>query len=388
MFTTKEKIWLSSPHMGGGEMKYIETAFRENHIFPLGPNVSGFEEDLKAWTGAKACTCLSSGTAAIHLALILLGVEQGDEVICSSFTFSASANPIVYQKAMPVFVDSEVDTWNMDPGLLEEAITDRLKITGRLPKAIVLVHLYGMPAKLNEIMAIAGKYGIPVIEDAAEAVGSTYQGQACGTFGEIGVFSFNGNKIITTSGGGALVSHQPEYCRKATFLATQARDAAPHYQHSHIGYNYRMSNISAGIGRGQMEVLQDRVNMRRVHFFYYKSKLGQVPGIDLLEEPNTSFFSNHWLTTLTIDPEQSGGATREHVRLALEEKTIETRPLWKPMHLQPVFKDCPAYVNGVSDNLFETGLCLPSSSNLSEEDREFVVEAVLEVMAGAVSSSL
>ncbi len=378
MFNNEEKIWLSSSHMSGREMKYIEEAFSNNHVFPLGPNVAGLEQGIKNLTGTWACTCLSPGTAAIHLALILLGVEQGDEVICSTFTFSASANPIVYQKAVPVFVDSEPDTWNMDPALLRAAIEDRLRLTGKKPKAIVLIHLYGMPARLRELMAIAGEFGIPVIEDAAEALGSTYEGKACGTFGDIGIYSFNGNKIITTSGGGALVSEKAEYCKQALFLATQARDAAPHYQHSHIGYNYRMSNISAGIGRGQMEVLPERVAQRRAHYFAYREALGGLPGITFQEEPSEAFFSNHWLTTLLLDPSLTSGITREHLRLELERHNIESRPLWKPMHLQPVFRDCPAYLNGVSEHLFDQGLCLPSSSNMTVEQREWVIGVVME----------
>lgn len=377
----EDKIWLSSPHMSGREMKYIEEAFAHNHVFPLGPNVGGLEQDIRNLNGLAGCTCLSSGTAAIHLALILLGVEQGDEVICSSFTFSASANPIVYQKAMPVFVDSEPGTWNMDPELLKQAIEDRIKVTGKKPKAIVLVHLYGMPARLQELMDIAREFDIPVVEDAAEALGSTYQGKHCGTFGEIGIYSFNGNKIITTSGGGALISDNEEHCKKALFLATQARDAAPHYQHSLIGYNYRMSNISAGIGRGQMEVLADRVAQRRAHFFAYRESLKNIEGITFQKEPSDEFFSNHWLTALLIDPAKTGGFTREHLRLELEQRNIESRPLWKPMHMQPVFQDCPAYLNGVSEDLFERGLCLPSSSNMTEEERSFVVEVIGEAMS-------
>ncbi len=375
-----EKIWLSSPHMSGLEMKYIQEAFSYNHVFPLGPNVTGLEEDLKRLTGIGSCTCLSSGTAAIHLALEILGVEQGDEVLCSTFTFSASANPIVYQKATPVFVDSEPATWNMAPDLLQTAIEDRIQQTGKKPKAIVLVHLYGMPARLKELMAIAAAYEIPVVEDAAEALGSTYQGKQCGTFGDIGIYSFNGNKIITTSGGGALVSDNDAYCKKALFLATQARDAAPHYQHSHIGYNYRMSNICAGIGRGQMEVLNDRVQKRREHFFYYSNALAETDGITFQTEPSEEYYSNHWLSTMLLDPLKTGGITRERVRLSLEKKNIETRPLWKPMHLQPIFKDCPAYLNGVSESLFEHGLCLPSSSNMSDAERELVVNSILDLL--------
>ena len=373
------RIWLSSPHMSGREMKYIEEAFAHNHVFPLGFNVTGLESDVSLYTGAEACTCLSSGTAAIHLALILLGVDTGDEVLCSSFTFSASANPIVYLKATPVFIDSEPETWNMDPALLRKAIEDRIRIIGKKPKALILVHLYGMPAKMKEILEIASEYSIPVIEDAAEALGSTYEGKHCGTFGQIGVLSFNGNKIITTSGGGALISNLPEYCLKALFLATQARDAAVHYQHSHIGYNYRMSNISAGIGRGQMEVLSERIAKRREHFFFYKNALESIPGTHFLTEPSDNYFSNHWLTAFVIDSQKNGGITREDIRLLLEKHNIESRPLWKPMHLQPVFKDCPSYINGTSDHLFTHGLCLPSSSNMTEEERSRVTETILSL---------
>ena len=372
-------IWLSSPHMSGHEMKYIEEAFSKNHVFPMGPNVAGLEEDLKRFTGVNAVSCLSAGTAALHLALIILGVEQGDEVICSSFTFSASANPVAYQKAIPVFVDSEPGTWNMSPSLLETAIKDRLN-KGKKPKVIIAVHLYGMPAMMDEIMEIAGRYEIPVIEDAAEALGSTYNGKACGAFGEIGALSFNGNKIITTSGGGALMSGNPEHCRKATFLATQARDAAPHYQHSHIGYNYRMSNICAGIGRGQMEVLQERIEKRRENFFFYREQLKDVAGITVHAEPGDKFFSNHWLTTILVNPELTGGITREDIRLHFGQNNIESRPLWKPMHLQPVFAGCPAYIDGTSEHLFDTGLCLPSSSNITDGEREKVVEEVKRVV--------
>jgi len=379
MTNQSEKIWLSSPHMSGNEMKYIEEAFRNNHVFPLGPNVTGLEEDIRKFTGTAACSCLASGTSAIHLALIILGVEQDDEVICSSFTFSASANPIVYQKAIPVFIDSETDSWNMSPELLEIAIKDRIK-KGKKPKAIVVVHLYGMPARMEKIMAIAHQYDIPVIEDAAEALGSTYKGRACGTFGEIGILSFNGNKIITTSGGGALISDNPEYCRMATFLATQARDAAPHYQHSHIGYNYRMSNISAGIGRGQMEVLQQRIEKRRENFLYYKESLKDLKGIQFLEEPSADFYSNHWLTTILIDPALTGGITREDLRLNFESRNIESRPLWKPMHLQPIFADYSAYLDGTSEHLFNTGLCLPSSSNITDEERKKVVDELRKLI--------
>ncbi len=368
-----QKIWLSSPHLTGEEQKYIEEAFKDNWVAPLGPNVNGLEEDICKYTGARACSALSSGTAAIHLALILLGVEKDDEVICSTFTFSASANPIRYQQAIPVFVDSEEDTWNMCPDVLEEAITDRIN-KGKKPKAIILVHLYGMPSKMDEILSIAKKYGIPIIEDAAEAIGSSYKGKAMGTFGELGVFSFNGNKIITTSGGGALISNHPDHCQNATFLATQARDNAPHYQHSHIGYNYRMSNIVAGIGRGQMEVLDDRVRKRRENYDFYKRELSVIDRISFVDEP-PEYFSNRWLTTILTNSFE----TRETLRIALEEQNIESRPLWKPMHLQPIFEQFPKYINGVSDELFEKGLCLPSGSNLLSTQKERVIEAIKSV---------
>lgn len=376
----QDTIWLSAPHLTGEEQKYLQDAFDRGHVFPMGPQVAGLEQVLSRYIGAANCTCLSSGTAAIHLALILLGVQEGDEVICSSFTFSASANPIAYQKATPVFVDSEASTWNMDPELLEKAITGRIAATGHPPKAIILVHLYGMPARLEEIMAVARSFDIPVIEDAAEALGATYQGRHCGTFGEIGIYSFNGNKIITTSGGGALVSGTAEYCSRAVFLATQARDPAPHYQHSQIGYNYRMSNICAAIGRGQMEVIDQRIAKRREHFFCYRDQLADIPAIQFLTEPTPDFFSNHWLSTMTIDP--ASGITPEALRQHLDKHRIETRPLWKPMHLQPVFQHCPAYVNGTSEDLFNRGLCLPSSSNLSDRDRDKVVREIRKMFNG------
>ena len=374
----KEKIWLSAPHMSGHEMKYIEEAFSRGHVFPMGPNVAGFEQDIMKLTGIPHCSCLSSGTAALHLALIMLGIEEGDEVVCSSFTFSASANPIRYQSALPVFIDSELDTWNMDPSLLSDAIKERIA-NGKKPKAIILVHLYGMPAKIGEILEIAREYEIPVIEDAAEALGSTYQGKHCGTFGLMGIYSFNGNKIITTSGGGALVSDIENYCMQATFLATQARDQAPHYQHSHVGYNYRMSNICAGIGRGQIEVFLDWLAKRRENFFFYRENLADLEELSFLSEPDSTYISNHWLTTLQLNPKKSSTSVNE-LRIRLEQREIECRPLWKPMHLQPIFKDYPAFVNGNSENLFNHGLCIPSSTNITDDDRQFVADSIRGIL--------
>ena len=353
--------------MGGNEMKYIQEAFDTNWIAPLGPNVDRFEQAIANYLKITDAAALSSGTAAIHLALIMLGVESGDEVIVQSFTFSATVNPIVYQKATPILVDSEPSTWNIDPELLEKAIKDRLK-KGKKPKAIIPVHLYGMPAKMDEMLQIANKYEIPVIEDAAEALGSRYKDKFCGTFGEIGILSFNGNKIITTSGGGALVAKNNKYTAKARFLATQARDKAPHYQHSQIGYNYRMSNILAGIGLGQMEVLDKRVSQKREIFNWYKTLFAKTEGITFQEEPSSDFFSNRWLTSIIID-EKITGFDREDLRLLLEKHNIESRPLWKPMHLQPVFKDAPAYINGTSELLFDKGLCLPSGTNMDKNDK-------------------
>ncbi len=375
------KIWLSSPHMGGAEEQFVAEAFATNWIAPLGPNVNGFEQDLSTFLGGHShVAALSSGTAAIHLGLILLGVGAGDEVICQSFTFSATANPIVYQGATPIFVDSEPDTWNMSPVLLEEAIKDRLR-KGKKPKAIIPVHLYGMPAKMNEILEVANRYNIPVLEDAAEALGSSIDGRMCGTMGQISALSFNGNKIITTSGGGALVSADATIAQKARFLATQARDEAPHYQHSHIGYNYRMSNLCAGVGRGQMQVLNNRIATRRAIFGRYAGLLSGRPGISICHEPE-GYFSNRWLTTLLVNPAEAG-VTREDLRLALEKENIESRPLWKPMHLQPVFEQYPYYGEGVSDKLFENGLCLPSGSNLSEDELQRVFVVIERVLGGA-----
>lgn len=375
----KEKIWLSSPHMGGNELKYIHQAFDENWVAPLGPNVNGFEQDLQAFLGGEVkVSALSAGTAALHLALIECGVQAGDEVLCQTMTFSASANPIVYQGATPVFIDSEKSTWNLSPFFLEEAIKDRIS-KGKKPKAVIAVSLYGMPFQVEEILSICQKYNIPLIEDAAEALGSTYKGKACGTFGKFGVLSFNGNKIITTSGGGALVCHSQEEKDKAVFLSTQARDEAPHYQHSHIGYNYRMSNITAGIGRGQMEVLPDRINARRKMHAFYTELFKGIRGIQLLTEPNEDYFSNHWLSVIHID-EQLVGFDREVLRLAFLEDNIETRPLWKPMHLQPVFSGAPYYGEQVAETLFNNGLCLPSGSNLTEADRQRIVKVFRKVL--------
>lgn len=373
-----KKIWLSAPHMGDSEKDFVQLAFDTNWIAPLGANVDGFEGDLSTYTGVENVAALSSGTAALHLALIIAGVQKDDVVLCQSFTFSATANPIIYQHAQPVFIDSEKDTWNMDPALLEEAVKTCIA-KNRKPKAIIPVHLYGMPAKMNEIMHIAQQYGITVIEDAAEALGSVYDGKACGSFGDFGVLSFNGNKIITTSSGGALLSRNSEWIAHARFLSTQARDAAPHYQHSHIGYNYRMSNVLAGIGRGQMQVLNKRVEQRRKNFSFYKEQFGGHPGISFQPEMGNSV-SNRWLTSITIDPAKTNGVTREDVRLHLEKQNIETRPLWKPMHMQPVFADAPRFENGVSEKLFKEGLCLPSGSALAQEDLERVSAAIKQIL--------
>ena len=367
------KIWLSSPHMGGSEEKYVQAAFDTNWVAPLGPNVTGLEQDLESYLNQNVFVgALSSGTAAIHLGLILLGVKAGDEVICQSMTFSASANPILYQGATPVFIDSESDTWNMCPEALEEAIIDRIA-KGRKPKAIIAVHLYGMPFKVEAILAVANRYEIPVLEDSAEALGSSYKDQKCGTFGSIGVLSFNGNKIITTSGGGAIVTNTEELKEKAVFFATQSRDQAPHYQHSEIGYNYRMSNICAGIGRGQMEVLDSHVALRREMNQFYVDYFKQIDGVTVFSEPSTDFYANHWLSAIMMFPDKLNGKTREDLRMALEKDNIESRPLWKPMHLQPVFQQYPYYGGLVAEHLFEDGLCLPSGSNLTALEKERIV---------------
>lgn len=369
------KIWLSSPHMGGNEQHYIREAFDTNWVAPLGPNVTGFEQDLEKFLdGDVHIAALSSGTAAIHLGLVLLGVQAGDEVICQSFTFSASCNPILYLGATPVFIDSEPETWNMCPEALEEAIKDRMA-KGKKPKAIVPVHLYGMPFKADEIRAVANKYGIPILEDSAEALGSIYKGRKCGTFGDISALSFNGNKIITTSGGGALVAHSKEIKEKTVFLATQARDAAPHYQHSEIGYNYRLSNICAGIGRGQMEVLEKHIGLRREMNRFYADLFKDMKEVTVFTEPNADYFSNHWLSCIVIDA-KALGKTSTDLRLALEKENIECRPLWKPMHLQPIFEKYPYYGGKISQELFENGLCLPSGSNMSESDKKRISVAL------------
>ena len=365
--------------MGGTEQSYVKDAFDANWVAPLGPNVNGLENDLEQYLGAEVnVAALSSGTAAIHLGLILLGVKAGDEVICQSFTFSASANPILYQGAIPIFIDSETETWNLCPIALENAIIDRIKV-GKTPKAIIAVHLYGVPYLIEAVRKVADKYGIPILEDSAEALGSTYKGQFCGTFGDVGVLSFNGNKIITTSGGGAIVTSSKELKEKAVFFATQSRDQAPHYQHSEIGYNYRMSNICAGIGRGQMEVLDAHVSLRRGMHAFYVHLFQAIPGVTVFTAPSDEYVPNYWLSAITIDPTKTNGITRETVRLAFEAENIESRPLWKPMHLQPIFAQYPYYGSDVAATLFDNGLCLPSGSNLTEDDRERIATAVRAV---------
>jgi len=372
--SVKPKIWLSSPHMCGEEQKYVNEAFASNWVAPVGTNIDEFENSLAKYCQVNYTAVVSSGTSAIHLALVLLGVKKGDEVISSSFTFSATVNPIVYQGALPILIDCDTKTWNMDPEILEIAIEDRIS-KGKKPKAIIVVHLYGMPADMKRILDIANRYSIPVIEDAAEALGSKYEGKPTGSFGLMGILSFNGNKIITTSGGGALLSNNEEIIKNARFLATQARDNAPHYQHSRIGYNYRMSNILAGIGRGQMEVIEDRVQKRRDNFFFYKKNLEKYEGITFQEEPSDSFYSNHWLTGIIVD-QQKTGINRIELQNAFTKDFIESRPLWKPMHLQPVFSYCPAYLNGNSEEFFKNGLCLPSGSSLTDEDRQKILDVL------------
>ena len=410
---SRNRIYLCLAHMSGEEQKFIKEAFDTNWVVPLGPNVNGFEADLEAFVGEdKRVVALSAGTAAVHLALIACGVKAGDEVLCQSFTFCASANPITYLGATPIFIDSEADTWNMDPELLERAIIDRMEKTGKKPKAIVPVYLYGMPAKLEEIMAVSRKYDIPVIEDAAEGFGSKYDGQVCGTFGKFGVLSFNGNKMITTSGGGALICPDAEAKNEIMFYATQAREAYPYYQHEQIGYNYRMSNICAGIGRGQMTVAEEHIAHHKHLCDLYRKLLKGVEGITLHENPSERFDSNFWLNTVLLDPSLKvkgqehayevavqgavGGAAGvthassslhtdcepnanvEAMRVALDKAGIEARPLWKPMHKQPVFADAPAYLNGVSEELFKCGLCLPSGPCVTDEDARYIVEQIKE----------
>jgi dTDP-4-amino-4,6-dideoxygalactose transaminase len=374
----KKRIWLSSPHMGGSELQYIQEAFDTNWIAPVGSNITGFEQALETYLGSQHVAALNSGTSAIHLGLILLGVQPGDIVVCQSMTFSASANPILYQGATPVFIDSESDTWNLCPIAIEEAIVDSIA-KGKKPKAIIAVHLYGNPYKIDEIRAIADKYSIPILEDSAEALGSSYKGQKCGTFGDIAVFSFNGSKIITTSGGGAIVTHSEKMKERAIFLATQARDEAPHYQHSEIGYNYRMSNICAGIGRGQMEVLEDCIGLRRQMHAFYVGLFKGIEGVTVFNVPNANYFSNHWLSAILVNPLETDGISRETLRLALEAANIESRPLWKPMHLQPIFCKYPYYGSTISETLFNNGLCLPSGSNLSEADLERIQSVVIKL---------
>ena len=373
------RIWLSPPHTCGKELDFIQDAFAENWIAPVGENIIGFEQDICKFIGKNIhTTTTNTGTAALHLALIILGVKRDDYVICQDLTFIATVNPAVYLGATLVLVDSERETWNMSPELLEIAIKDCLK-KGKKPKAIVWVNLYGMPAKIDEIKQIAQSYGIPLLEDAAESLGSKYNGDYCGTFGDIAMISFNGNKIITTSNGGVLLSKNKEFTDKARLLAFQARDNAPYYQHSAIGYNYALSNISAGIGRGQMTVLPERITARRANNAFYQKAFAEIPGIKVHKEPNENYFSNHWLSCILVNPELTGGITREDIRLKLWEYAIESRPLWKPMHLQPVFKDCTFYGDGTSEELFDKGLCLPSGSNLKQEELKEITQIILDL---------
>jgi dTDP-4-amino-4,6-dideoxygalactose transaminase len=369
-------ILLSTPHIGNYELEFVKQAFDTNWIAPVGPHVDAFEQEFCQITGAGYGAAVSSGTAALHLALQLVGVESGDEVFCSTLTFIASANPIVYLGAKPVFIDSDRNSWNMNPELLQSALEQRAKI-GKLPKAVVLVHLYGQSADIDPILKACYQYDIPLIEDAAEALGATYKGHSPGTFGRIGIYSFNGNKIITTSGGGMLVSDEPELITKARFLATQARDPAPYYQHSEIGYNYRLSNILAGIGRGQLQVLSERVAARRRNFEIYAAALGNLPGVEFMPEADYGQ-ATRWLTCLTIDP-QAFGTDRETIRLTLAAQQIETRPVWKPLHLQPVFRDCECIGGEIAENLFIHGLCLPSGSNLTNDNLAKVIDAIVNI---------
>lgn len=378
-------ILLSTPHLGDRELEFVKEAFDTNWIAPVGPHVDAFEQEFCEVVGARYAAAVSSGTAALHLALQLVGVGSGDEVFCSTLTFVATANPITYLGAKPVFIDSDRISWNMNPDLLREALEHRARI-GKLPKAVVLVHLYGQSADIAPILEACDRYSIPLIEDAAESLGATYQGRSPGTFGKVGIYSFNGNKIITTSGGGMLVSDDPNWVEKTRFLATQARDPAPHYQHSQIGYNYRLSNVLAGIGRGQLRVLEDRVAARRHNFEVYQQALGNLPGITFM--PEASFGrATRWLTCLTIDP-ATFGADREQVRLALANKQIEARPVWKPLHLQPVFAECECIGGMIAQDLFEHGLCLPSGSNLTSEDLEQVIQAIAEVHHSSVKNQV
>jgi len=383
-----KRIFLSPPHMSGNELSYIQEAFDTNWIAPLGPNVDAFERELADWAGIRGAAAVSSGTAAIHLAIRLLGAGAGDRVFCSSFTFIASANPIRYEGAEPVFIDSEPDTWNMSPQALERALKDAER-EGKLPKAVIVVNLYGQSAKMEEIAALCDRYGVPIIEDAAESLGSSYRGRASGTFGKFGVYSFNGNKIITTSGGGMLVSDDTGALEKARFLATQARDPAPHYQHSEMGYNYRMSNVLAGIGRAQLEVLEERVRLRRLIFSAYESELGDLPGVSFMPEPAGSR-SNRWLTVLTIDPAEAGATSAALLR-AFAERNIEARPVWKPLHLQPLFAGAAYYPHAPGESfceaLFGAGICLPSGSSLTEEEQARVISCVREELKQGVAVS-
>ncbi|OUD34792.1 DegT/DnrJ/EryC1/StrS aminotransferase family protein [Flavobacterium sp. FPG59] len=372
------KIWLSSPHMGGSEQNYVNEAFDTNWVAPLGPNVNGLEQDLESYLGQDAAVgALSSGTAAIHLGLVLLGVQAGDVVLCQSMTFSASANPILYQGAIPVFIDSESQTWNLCPIALEQAIVSEIA-KGKKPKVIIAVHLYGVPYQIETIRAIADAYQIPILEDSAEALGSSYKGQKCGTFGDIGVLSFNGNKIITTSGGGAIVTPTAALKQKALFYATQSRDDAPHYQHSAIGYNYRMSNICAGIGRGQMEVLDGHVALRRKMNAFYQDVFSDIAAVSVFTVPSSDYFANYWLSAIVVEPNLEKGIHREALRLAFEAANIECRPLWKPMHLQPIFQQYAYYGSNIAETLFENGLCLPSGSNLTDDERDRISAVIQE----------
>jgi len=370
------RIYISSPHLGQFEQKFVQEAINSNWFASEGSNIEGFEQDIENYLLNNVFVCaLNSGTAAIHLGLILLGVKAGDEVICQSMTFSASANPILYLGATPVFIDSELDTWNLCPIALENAIKDRI-VKGKKPKVIIAVHLYGVPYKIDAIRAIANQYGIPILEDSAEALGSTFKGQKCGAFGDIAILSFNSNKIITTSGGGAIVTKTKALKDKALFFATQSRDNAPHYQHSEIGYNYRMSTICAGIGRVQMKVLDSHVGLRRKMHDFYVNLFATIAGVTVFAVPNEDYFANYWLSAIVVEPQLTKGIDREVIRLAFEAENIECRPLWKPMHLQPIFEKYPYYGNVIAESLFEKGLCLPSGSNLDEEERKRIKQVI------------